>query len=209
MLRISFYLLEVLRTLVLSLLLIDLLLLEPHGKGVVVVQQAPELGAVLRLSLLGLHRREGPSKEGVCRHLSEVWWLILQPLMLLDLPGVGACRLELGTWDQPISAEAVRANLLLREVRRESLLACGSKAARLLSYQRLRRFRGLDPLAGLRIPLENIEKLALVLWIPAQLHGSVVLVGGCLLVAVVESEVVVLARPHVELLEVLLVGALV
>ena len=51
MLRISFYLLEVLRTLVLSLLLIDLLLLEPHGKGVVVVQQAPELGAVLRLSL--------------------------------------------------------------------------------------------------------------------------------------------------------------
>ena len=56
--------------------------------------------------------------------------------------------------------------------------------------------------------MENIEKLARVLRISAKLHRSVVLVRSCLLVAVVKGQVIVLTRPHVELFELLLVGAL-
>ena len=127
--------------------------------------------------------------------------------MLLNLLSIGTRRRKLGTLDQSLP-KAVGAEVLLGKVRRESLLACRSEAARLLTYQRLRRFRRLDPLTVLRIPLENIEKLARVLRISAKLHRSVVLVRSCLLVAVVKGQVIVLTRPHVELFELLLVGAL-
>ena len=50
------------------------------------------------------------------------------------------------------------------------------------------------------IALEDIEELTLVLWISAELHGPVVLVRGRLLIAVVKGKVVVLSRPHIELL---------
>lgn len=154
-----------------------------------------------------LDRRERSPEKGVSRHFSKIWCFILRLLVLLNLLSIGTRRRKLGTLDQSLP-KAVGAEVLLGKVRRESLLACRSEAARLLTYQRLRRFRRLDPLTVLRIPLENIEKLARVLRISAKLHRSVVLVRSCLLVAVVKGQVIVLTRPHVELFELLLVGAL-